>query len=73
MLELSGSCYAKVWVSQQTHQRFNVVPAMHVAQQCDSRLFIDHRAASFVAHEGRQKTCLDVGGFVHTGRYAGAD
>ena len=73
MFQFSGSHGAKICVRQQAHQRFDVVAAMHVAQQFDGGLFINHRTASFARQQCRQEASLDIGGLVYARRNAGAD
>ncbi len=73
VLELFGRDGAQFGVIQQRDQRFDVVAALHGAQQFDGVLAVDQRRRGFALGDGGEECSLDVGGFVHPWRNAVGD
>ncbi|MNP34771.1 hypothetical protein D3C76_1280780 [compost metagenome] len=73
MLELFGGNRCQFGVVQQLDQGDDVVAAKHGAQQFYRALFVEQWRVGFTLGQGGEETGLDVGGFIHTGRYAVGD
>ncbi|MNS78679.1 hypothetical protein D3C72_1123040 [compost metagenome] len=73
VLELFGRDGAQFGVIQQCDQRFDVVAALHGAQQFGGVLAVDQRRLGFALGDGGEESGLDVGSFVDPWRYAVGD
>ncbi len=70
VLELFGRDGAQFGVIQQRDQRFDVVAALHGAQQFGGVLAIDQRRSGFALGESRKESSLDIGRLIDARRYA---
>ena len=73
VLEFFGGDWRQLGVVQQFNEGDDVVAALHGAEQFYSAFLVQQRGGGFAFGQGRQETGLDVGGFVHSRRYAIGD
>ncbi len=64
---------AELGIVERGDQGCDVVATEHVAEQLDGPGAIDQRAADLAVHDGAEKCCLHIRGFVHARRHPVAD